>query len=53
MTTLTIYAILAIGTFMHYHHEPVKTRIALGLTAPILLWVLAVAWVVTRLEELG
>ena len=52
-TTITIYAILALASFVAYRREPLKTRIALAVIAPVLLVVAAVMWAVSRLEELG
>ena len=53
MSILTIYSIVAAATFLVYHREPVTMRLKLSAIAPFVLVGMGIAWVVSRLEELG
>ena len=47
------YALVAIVAFFAYRREPLRTRLALAIVAPVLLAVAGVMWCVSRLEKLG
>lgn len=50
---IIIYAALAAVTFAAYHREPISIRLKLAVIGPVVLVGIGIAWVVSRLEELG
>lgn len=48
-----MYVLVAAVFFFAYHDQPIKTRLALAIVAPVLLAVAGVMWCVSRLEKLG